>query len=125
MTVDQDIYRRMSDADKAGFQARSPEGHAAKGMRIQGQEEVWIRIQADTFKNWVNVTLREDAVNASLNDNHYSGGTGNIMRGDEQPVSNSMYLMSIQKLLYFSPERMGDKQFQNIYRYLERKIARS
>lgn len=89
MTVDQDIYRRMSDADKAGFQARSPEGHAAKGMRIQGQEEVWIRIQADTFKNWVNVTLREDAVNASLNDDHYNtgrgGNTGSIMRGDEQP----------------------------------------
>ena len=77
----------MSDADKAGLQARSPEGHAAKGMRIQGQEEVWIRIQHDTFKNWVNVTLREDAVNASLNDNHYRGGSsGNIMRGDEQPV---------------------------------------
>ena len=56
MTVNEDIYRRMSDADKAGFQARSPEGHAAKGMRIQGQEEVWIRIQHDTFKNWVNVT---------------------------------------------------------------------
>ena len=125
MTVDQDIYRRMSDADKAGFQARSPEGHAAKGMRIQGQEEVWIRIQADTFKNWVNVTLREDAVNASLNDNHYSGGTGNIMRGDEQPVSNSLYLMSIKKGIYFSPVRMGDTQFQNICRYLERKIARS
>ena len=124
MTVDQDIYRRMSDADKAGFQARSPEGHAAKGMRIQGQEEVWIRIQADTFKNWVNVTLREDAVNASLNDNHYSGGTGNIMRGDEQPVSNSLYLMSIE-ILYFLPERIGDKKYQIIYRYLERKIARS
>ena len=94
MTVDQDIYRRMSDADKAGFQARSPEGHAAKGMRIQGQEEVWIRIQADTFKNWVNVTLREDAVNASLNDDHYNtgrgGNTGSIMRGDEQPVSYIM-----------------------------------
>ena len=41
------------------FQARSPEGHAAKGMHIKGQEEVWIRIQADTFKNWVNQTLKE------------------------------------------------------------------
>ena len=86
MTVDQDIYRRMSDADKAGFQARSPEGHAAKGMRIQGQEEVWIRIQADTFKNWVNVTLREEAVNASLNAPLHGGSSGNIMRGDEQAV---------------------------------------
>ena len=85
MTVDQDVYRRMSDADKAGFQARSPEGHAAKGMRIQGQEEVWIRIQADTFKNWVNVTLREDAVNASLTDNYPSAKRGDV-RGDEQPV---------------------------------------
>ena len=99
MTVDQDIYRRMSDADKAGFQARSPEGHAAKGMRIQGQEDVWIRIQADTFKNWVNVTLREDAVNASLNDNHYNAGrggsSGNIMRGDDQPVSCILLLMQL------------------------------
>ena len=92
MTVDQDVYRRMSDADKAGFQARSPEGHAAKGMRIQGQEEVWIRIQADTFKNWVNVTLREDAVNASLTDN-FSARRGDV-RGDEQPVGRS-------KLEYF------------------------
>lgn len=49
----------MSDADKAGFQARSPEGHAARSMVIKGQEEVWIRIQADTFKNWINVNLRE------------------------------------------------------------------
>ena len=49
----------MSDADRAGFQARSPEGHAAKSMHIKGQEEVWIRIQADTFKNWVNQTLKE------------------------------------------------------------------
>ena len=51
--------RRMSDADRAGFQARSPEGHAARSMSIKGQEEVWIRIQANTFKNWVNVNLSE------------------------------------------------------------------
>jgi hypothetical protein len=54
-----DKTRRMSDADRAGFQARSPEGHAARGMNIRGQEEVWIRIQANTFKNWVNVNLDE------------------------------------------------------------------
>merc|ERR1711860_477848 len=54
-----DPMRRMSDADRAGFDARSPEGHAARSMSIKGQEEVWIRIQANTFKNWANVTLRE------------------------------------------------------------------
>ena len=38
--------------------ARSPEGHAAKGMQIKGNEEKWIEIQAHTFKNWVNEHLR-------------------------------------------------------------------
>jgi hypothetical protein len=31
-------------------------------MHIKGQEEVWIRIQANTFKNWANITLREAGV---------------------------------------------------------------
>ena len=62
-----DPSRRMSDADRAGFVARSPEGHAARSMSIKGQEEVWIRIQAQTFKNWANVTLRE-AGGPSLNE---------------------------------------------------------
>ena len=35
-----DPMRRMSDADRAGFVARSPEGHAARSMSIKGQEEV-------------------------------------------------------------------------------------
>ena len=35
-----DQMRRMSDADRAGFVARSPEGHAARSMSIKGQEEV-------------------------------------------------------------------------------------
>jgi hypothetical protein len=48
--------RRMSEADRAGLAARSPEGHAAKSMHIRGREEEWIQIQANTFKNWVNVT---------------------------------------------------------------------
>ena len=51
--------RRMSEADRAGLAARSPEGHAAKSMHIRGREEEWIQIQANTFKNWVNVNLRE------------------------------------------------------------------
>lgn len=54
-----DPTRRMSDADRAGFVARSPEGHAARSMSIKGQEEVWVRIQAQTFKNWANITLKE------------------------------------------------------------------
>jgi hypothetical protein len=37
----------MSDADRAGFVARSPEGHAARSMHIKGQEEVWIGIQVN------------------------------------------------------------------------------
>ncbi|XP_023336020.1 gelation factor, partial [Eurytemora carolleeae] len=51
--------RRISEADRAGLAARSPEGHAAKSMHIRGREEEWIQIQANTFKNWVNVNLRE------------------------------------------------------------------
>ena len=51
--------RRMSDADRAGFVARSPEGHAARSMSIKGMEDVWIRIQANTFKNWVNENLKD------------------------------------------------------------------
>jgi len=38
--------------------ARSPEGHAAKGMQIKGNEEHWIEIQEHTFRNWVNEHLR-------------------------------------------------------------------
>ncbi len=49
----------MSEADRAGFMARSPEGHAARSMSIKGQEEVWVQIQANTFKNWANITLKE------------------------------------------------------------------
>ena len=43
--------RKMSDADRAGFVARSPEGHAARSMHIKGQEEVWIGIQVQTIIN--------------------------------------------------------------------------
>ena len=41
-----------------GLVARSPEGHAAKGMQIKGNEDLWIEIQAHTFRNWVNEHLR-------------------------------------------------------------------
>nr|CAD7434064.1 unnamed protein product [Timema monikensis] len=41
-----------------GMVARSPEGHAAKGMAIKGREDLWVDIQANTFRNWVNEHLR-------------------------------------------------------------------
>ncbi|XP_063394456.1 filamin-A isoform X1 [Cydia fagiglandana] len=43
---------------QAGLAARSPEGTAAKGMPIKGHEDLWVEIQANTFKNWVNETLK-------------------------------------------------------------------
>ncbi|XP_005177800.1 filamin-C isoform X2 [Musca domestica] len=42
----------------AGLVARSPEGTAAKGMNIRGNEDLWVEIQANTFRNWVNEHLR-------------------------------------------------------------------
>lgn len=41
----------------SGLLARSPEGHAAHGMQIKGNEDVWVEIQANTFRNWVNEHL--------------------------------------------------------------------
>ncbi|CAB3237329.1 unnamed protein product [Arctia plantaginis] len=43
---------------QAGLAARSPEGTAAKGMAIKGHEDLWVEIQANTFRNWVNETLK-------------------------------------------------------------------
>ncbi|XP_055380209.1 filamin-A isoform X2 [Condylostylus longicornis] len=43
----------------AGLVARSPEGTAAKGMNIRGNEDLWVEIQANTFRNWVNEHLRD------------------------------------------------------------------
>lgn len=44
---------------QAGLVARSPEGTAAKGMNIRGNEELWVEIQANTFRNWVNEHLKD------------------------------------------------------------------
>ena len=49
--------RKMSDADRAGFVARSPEGHAARSMHIKGQEEVWIGIQVQTTINKLHLNI--------------------------------------------------------------------
>ncbi|KAG8237574.1 hypothetical protein J437_LFUL003298 [Ladona fulva] len=44
--------------NQVGMMARSPEGHAARGMAIKGHEDLWVEIQANTFRNWVNEHLR-------------------------------------------------------------------
>ncbi|KAG7199467.1 hypothetical protein KM043_014093 [Ampulex compressa] len=41
-----------------GLVARSAEGTAAKGMAIKGHEDLWVEIQANTFRNWVNEHLK-------------------------------------------------------------------
>ena len=48
----------QSRISQIGLVARSPEGHAAKGMAIKGREDLWVEIQANTFRNWVNEHLR-------------------------------------------------------------------
>ncbi|CAB3377794.1 Hypothetical predicted protein [Cloeon dipterum] len=48
-----------SRISQVGLAARSPEGHAAKGgMAIKGNEDMWVHIQANTFRNWVNEHLK-------------------------------------------------------------------
>ena len=75
MTVD---TRRMSEADRAGLAARSPEGHAAKSMHIRGREEEWIQIQANTFKNWVNVNLKECGLEVGDLATDFTDGTRSV-----------------------------------------------
>lgn len=43
----------------AGLVARSTAGHAARGMKIKDQDDMWVSIQHHTFRNWVNVQLRD------------------------------------------------------------------
>lgn len=50
----------------SGLLARSPEGHAARGMQIKGNEDVWVEIQANTFRNWVNEHLPKNLKIADL-----------------------------------------------------------
>lgn len=47
-----------------GLVARSAEGTAAKGMAIKGHEDLWVEIQANTFRNWVNEHLRHHPATA-------------------------------------------------------------
>lgn len=55
---------------QAGLVARSPEGTAAKGMNIRGNEDLWVEIQANTFRNWVNTHLRETGMQVSKQTNN-------------------------------------------------------
>jgi len=54
-----DGSREPQKITHAGLLARSPEGTAAKGMNIRGNEDLWVEIQANTFKNWVNEHLKD------------------------------------------------------------------
>lgn len=50
----------------AGLIARSPQGTAAKGMNIRGNEDLWVEIQANTFRNWVNEHLKDTDMQVSV-----------------------------------------------------------
>ncbi|OXU24388.1 hypothetical protein TSAR_010294, partial [Trichomalopsis sarcophagae] len=50
---------RLEPAELVGLVARSAEGTAAKGMPIKGHEDLWVDIQANTFRNWVNEHLKQ------------------------------------------------------------------
>lgn len=50
----------------AGLLARSPEGTAAKGMNIRDNDTLWIEIQENTFKNWVNEHLRDSGQKVNI-----------------------------------------------------------
>jgi filamin len=57
----------------SGLLARSPEGHAARGMQIKGNEDVWVEIQANTFRNWVNEHLPQNLRVADLSQDLCTG----------------------------------------------------
>lgn len=50
----------------AGLVARSPEGTAAHGMNIRGNEDLWVEIQANTFRNWVNEHLKDSGLQVKI-----------------------------------------------------------
>ncbi|GAB0098238.1 filamin-C isoform X1 [Sergentomyia squamirostris] len=60
---------------QAGLVARSPEGTAAKGMNIRGNEDLWVEIQANTFKNWVNEHLRDTGMRVTDWGTDFTDGT--------------------------------------------------
>ncbi|KOC70769.1 Filamin-A [Habropoda laboriosa] len=61
---------QLRPEELVGLVARSAEGTAAKGMPIKGHEDLWVEIQANTFRNWVNEHLKHavDAGNGPVID---------------------------------------------------------
>ncbi|XP_068968227.1 filamin-A isoform X2 [Bombus flavifrons] len=61
---------QLRPEELVGLVARSAEGTAAKGMPIKGHEDLWVEIQANTFRNWVNEHLKHavDAANGPVID---------------------------------------------------------
>lgn len=85
----------------AGLVARSPEGTAAKGMNIRGNEDLWVEIQANTFRNWVNEHLRETGMQVSLPRLHCTSGRAlcnqlrSLKRNDENNATSVNGLGSV------------------------------
>lgn len=61
-----DGTKEVQKITQAGLVARSPEGTAAKGMNIRGNEDLWVEIQANTFKNWVNEHLKDTGLQVRI-----------------------------------------------------------
>ncbi|XP_017765388.1 PREDICTED: filamin-A isoform X1 [Eufriesea mexicana] len=61
---------QLRPEELVGLVARSAEGTAAKGMPIKGHEDLWVEIQANTFRNWVNEHLKHavDSANGPVID---------------------------------------------------------
>nr|XP_034189515.1 filamin-A isoform X2 [Osmia lignaria] len=53
-----EMTEQLRPEELVGLVARSAEGTAAKGMPIKGHEDLWVEIQANTFRNWVNEHLK-------------------------------------------------------------------
>nr|XP_012149361.1 PREDICTED: filamin-A isoform X2 [Megachile rotundata] len=56
-----ELTEQLRPEELVGLVARSAEGTAAKGMPIKGHEDLWVEIQANTFRNWVNEHLKHAA----------------------------------------------------------------
>ncbi|KAB0797522.1 hypothetical protein PPYR_08515 [Photinus pyralis] len=95
----------------SGLLARSPEGHAARGMQIKGNEDVWVEIQANTFRNWVNEHLPTNLRVRDLSQDLCSGVTlcalvealqGHPIKPswNKRPVNQHHYLENVTAALH-------------------------
>ncbi|CAG0878889.1 unnamed protein product [Darwinula stevensoni] len=90
----------------SGLVARSPEGHAARGMQIKGHEDVWVEIQAHTFRNWVNEQLRPAGLVVQNLETDFADGVKLIalvealqkkrMKKIPRPMNHHQYLENVQ-----------------------------